>query len=369
MTGTRQRILVVDDEPSILETVSEFLALSGYDVVTATNGNEGLQAMHQHPPDLVLSDIMMPDVDGYQFYERIRQNPAWSTIPFIFMSAKGQQYDLRLGYGMGVDAYLIKPFDIEDLQIAVQSRLQRIGEIQTAARDDIEQMKQQLMTVFGHELRTPLTFIYGYLRLLQEDRDQLSDDDITDMLSGMERGAKRLMRLVEDLMVLMRIDSGTIDLEIKRYRAHSELYLLVADIVAAQSLKAAEQNVELIVDVPDDLIVYCVTPHLQDAVGRLLDNALKFSKVQGGEVRITGRQDGDQILLSVSDTGIGIDPIQQSNLFRRFQQVDRETMEQQGAGMGLAIASGLIQAHNGSISVESVPNLGSTFTISLPAVE
>jgi signal transduction histidine kinase len=102
-------------------------------------------------------------------------------------------------------------------------------------------------------------------------------------------------------------------------------------------------------------------------VGRLLDNAIKFSKIQGGQVFISAEQVDGQVVISVADTGIGVDPSQQGRLFQRFEQINREKMEQQGLGMGLAIAAGLVQAHNGSISVESVPNEGSVFTIALPA--
>jgi two-component system, sensor histidine kinase and response regulator len=366
MTGTQTSILIVDDDEIILETVADYLRLSGYEVMTATNGNDGLQSMHSHIPDLVLSDITMPDVDGYQFYERIRQNPEWGTIPFIFMSAKGEQYDLRLGYGIGADAYLTKPFDLEDLQVAVQSRLQRVREITTAAQSDVEHMKRQLMTVFGHELRTPLTYIYGYVSLMKDDLGQLSDDAIQDMLSGVERGAKRLMHLVEDLMLLMQIESGITEFEIKRYRTTTELGVLIAEVVAAQSLKAEAQNISIEVQVPDSLLVHCLPAYLQDVISRLLDNAIKFSKIGGGHVLIYAQEVGNHVRISVQDDGIGIDPTQHSQLFQRFKQLNRETMEQQGLGMGLAIAGALIELHNGSISVESASNEGSIFTIALP---
>lgn len=367
MTGTQPTILVVDDDLTILESVADYLRMNHYEVLVASNGNEGLQLLQRQTPDLVISDIAMPDVDGYQFYERIRLNPAWDTLPFIFMSAKGQPLDLRLGYGMGADAYLVKPFELEDLQVAVQSRLRRVAEIRTAARSDIERMKQQLMNVFGHELRTPLTFIYGYLSLLKEDHKALSDDEIDDMLAGMERGTRRLMRLVEDLMLLARIESGAAGHEIKRHRVPEDLRFLIAEVVVAHSLKAEAQHVHVEVQVPENLVVACLPAYLQDALGRLLDNAIKFSKIQGGQVTIRAERQENDVVIAVIDDGIGIEPSQQKYLFQRFQQVDRERMEQQGLGLGLAIAGGLVELHNGSISVESEPGVGSVFTIRLPA--
>lgn len=366
MTGSQTTILVVDDDPIILDTVADFLRLNNYDVLTAPNGNEGLRLMAQRAPHLVLSDISMPDVDGYEFFERIRRNPDWGTIPFIFMSARGQPYDLRLAYAMGADAYLTKPFELEDLQIAVQSRLQRVADIEAAARSDLESMKQQLMTVFGHEIRTPLTFIYGYLNLIREDRDQLSDAEMDHMLAGMERGTKRLMHLVEDMMLLMRLQSGAAEYEIKRYRTHAELGMMVRDAVGTVSAKAADHHIHLDVQVPDGITVYCLPNYLQDAITRLLDNAIKFAKMDGGTITIHAQSDDQAAYLSVIDEGIGIDAAKQSQIFDQFSQVDRQIMEQQGLGLGLAIAGGIVRLHNGSIHVDSVPNEGSTFTIMLP---
>jgi two-component system, sensor histidine kinase and response regulator len=366
MHGTQKIILVVDDDIVILETITDFLRLNGYEVFSASNGNQALHLMQNHTPDLVLSDITMPEVDGYQLYEHIRLNPAWGTIPFIFMSARGEQYDIRLGYGMGADAYLIKPFELEDLQIAVQSRLRRVQEIEQSARGDLEQMKNQMMMVMGHEMRTPLTYLYGYLGLIRSESDNLSQEELNEMLDGMERGTRRLMRVVEDLLLLTRIENQAVDFEIKRYRSEAPLAPLIDEVAAAHHDRAEAKKVQIEVHVPDSLSAYCLPNYLSDAVGRLLDNAIKFSKIQGGQVVISADQVDGQVVISVADTGIGVDPSQQGRLFQRFEQINREKMEQQGLGMGLAIAAGLVQAHNGSISVESVPNEGSVFIIALP---
>src|SRR5574341_146069 len=124
------------------------------------------------------------------------------------------------------------------------------------------------------------------------------------MLSGMERGTKRLMRLVEDLMLLMRIESGAAEVEIKRYRTHTDLSLLIAEVVTLYSAKAESHNVQIRLSVPDDLSVYCVPVYLQDAVGRLLDNAIKFSRIQGGRVVVVAERHGKNMLISVQDEGI-----------------------------------------------------------------
>src|SRR5262245_12632287 len=118
-------VLVVDDDQVILETVEDILRLSGYNTLAASNGVKALERLYASSPDLIVSDISMPDMDGYQFYEAVRANPAWTLIPFIFLSARGQRTDIRRGTRLGADAYLVKPFEPEDLLGAVEARLAR----------------------------------------------------------------------------------------------------------------------------------------------------------------------------------------------------------------------------------------------------
>ena len=138
-------VLVVDDDPTILDSVSDLLRISGYRILSATNGIEGLHIMQSNTPDLIIADIMMPEMDGYQFYEAVRENSAWTPIPFIFLTARGEQKDIRRGYMLGADQYLTKPFEAEDLLVAVEKRLERIRAIQAVTKDEVEQVKQQLL--------------------------------------------------------------------------------------------------------------------------------------------------------------------------------------------------------------------------------
>lgn len=359
-------LLIVDDDETILETAADYFRMIGYEVMTAGNGNEGFFQMQQQTPNVVISDIMMPEADGYQFYERVRENPQWTTVPFIFLTARGQRQDVRLGYTLGVDDYLIKPFELKDLQMAVESRLKRVRAIQVVSQNDAEQMKQQLLTTFGHELRTPLTQIYGYLSLLKEDHSQLSDDEVDEMLSGMDRGAKRLIRLVEDLMLLIRIDSGAANVEIERHRIQEDVNVLISQVVALNSVKAEARHVQITVDVPYGLEIFCLPGYLQDALARLVDNGIKFSKMQGGHLHISAEGQDNSVVIRIADDGLGIHPDERKQLFQRFQQIDRAHREQQGLGLGLVIADAIVKLHGGTITLQSEASQGSAFTVTLP---
>jgi DNA-binding response OmpR family regulator len=142
-------ILLVDDDPAILEGVVDLLQLYGYNLLTASDGKLALEVMQDYTPDLVISDIMMPEMDGYEFYEAVRSRPEWVPIPFIFLTARGQQVDIRRGQSLGADAYLVKPFEPEDLLIAIDARLKRARAIQAVTQADVDQMKQQLITIIS----------------------------------------------------------------------------------------------------------------------------------------------------------------------------------------------------------------------------
>jgi two-component system sensor histidine kinase/response regulator len=359
-------VLVVDDDPTILDSVTDLLRISGYRILSATNGVEGLRMMQTNTPDLIIADIMMPEMDGYQFYEAVRENPAWTPIPFIFLTARGERKDIRRGYMLGADQYLTKPFEAEDLLVAVEKRLERVRAIQAVTKDEVEQVKQQLLTIFSHELRTPLSYIYGYVHLLEEGHKGLDDDVIGEILGDMRAGAERLVRLTEDLMQIVYIDSGAMVLRMEREGKDTDIGPLILQAIRELDEKAEKRKVIVSAQIPDQLTIWCVGDFVQDAMRRLVDNAIKFSKREDGHVWVRAEVVNDWVVITVQDDGIGIDPANLKLIFERFRQLDREKLEQQGIGLGLALADRLVDLHGGHIEVESEPGVGSTFTLYLP---
>jgi two-component system, sensor histidine kinase and response regulator len=361
-------ILLVDDDEGILESVADLLRLFGYTVITADNGATALPLLETHHPDLIISDIMMPVMSGYQLFDAVRSNPRWAALPFIFLTARGQHKDIEMGHRMGADAYLTKPFEPDQLVLAIENRLKRVRQITSLTEADVVRMKQELITVFSHELRTPLTYIVGYVNLLEEHRD-LDPEMIDKMVVGIKRGSDRLVSMVEDLMLMIRIDSGVIAAEISDRRMQTQTSELIADAVGRFEHIADQRKVRIRSDIQIDAIVPCMPMYIDDALSRIISNAIKFCKRDGGHVLIQTKSSGDYLTISVRDDGIGITPGQQRALFERFQQIDRTQMEQQGIGLGLTIARSLVRLHGGDITVESVPGEGSTFTMYLPLRE
>ncbi len=361
----RDTVLVVDDDPAIREGIADILTVSGYSVIAADDGVTALQELQFQTPDLIISDIMMREMDGYEFFATIRSNPRWLTIPFIFLSARTEDKDIQYGHQMGVDAYLAKPFAPDNLVVLVENKLRRAREIKEYARSDVELMKQQLLTTFSHELRTPLTYISGYLSLLEESTD-LDRNSANDMLLGMRRGTDRLTRLVADLTLMARIDGGVVQAEIIHRRSSMLLKPIAQTILDKYEKGAAAENVRLTLEVFEEVSASCIAYYVEDIVDRLVSNGIKFSGKDGGEVICRIERNGHYASISVTDHGIGIRPEEHHAIFEKFQQLDREDMEQQGVGIGLTIARSLAQAHGGNIVVKSVPGEGSTFSLLLP---
>src|SRR5574341_1438809 len=144
-------ILLVDDELALLESVADILMLGGYRVLTAPDGLSALEMLRQERPDLILSDITMPNLNGFELFEVVRSDPRLASVPFIFLTARGQPTDVRTAQRLGVDAYITKPFEPEDLLLAVENRLKRTHEIQASGQAEVDAMKQQLLMVFSHE--------------------------------------------------------------------------------------------------------------------------------------------------------------------------------------------------------------------------
>lgn len=367
-SGSGATILLVDDDYAILDSVSDLLRLSGYSVITAKNGAAALPLLDKHLPDVVISDITMPEMNGYELFDAVRSNPAWAAVPFIFLTAKGQQKDFMTGQRMGVDGYVTKPFEPGDLLEAIETRLKRAHQLTSITETDLSRMKQEIITLFSHELRTPLTYIVGYVTLLEDHRNS-DPESMDDLVDGVKRGADRLVSLVEDLMLMVRIDGGVVAAEISDRRKTTSVSGVINEVMQQYQPAANQRRVNLYAEIDEDLMLPCMAYYVKDALARLVSNAVKFSKREGGDVAITVRREGDYGVISVEDNGIGIKPGQQRRLFERFRQLNRDVMEQQGIGLGLTIARSLARLHGGDIEVISEVGKGSNFMLRLPLYE
>ena len=361
-------VLVVEDEPVILEIITSLLQEEQYKVLQAPNGQAALALLEDDRPDLIISDIRMPGMDGFELCERVRANPDFAQLPFIFLTGRDERADMRRGMGLGADDYLTKPFDPEDLLTAVRVRLSRAAETQAAIARAGSGLQDQIIQSLTHEFRTPLSLVVGYTDLLESTGRQLDEDDFESVMHGLHAGSRRLVSLVEDFLLLSKLRTGTIAEEIAQEplaAVHPDL--MVQGVAEQAAGRASARKVTLTVEcTAPDVTVRISREHLGEIISRLLDNAIKFSKRDGGQVTLSTRREGGFWVLGVADEGIGIREEAHAWLFEAFQQVDRSQMEQQGTGVGLTIVKGLVEAYGGLIGLESTPGIGSAFSVWLP---
>lgn len=366
-------LLVVEDDNHLLEGIRDILELEGYRVEIATNGAEGIEALKalRRPPDLIISDIMMPRMDGYEFYAAVEAHEEWRYIPFIFLTAKGEKADVRRAYKDGVLDYVVKPMDPEELLTRVESKLKYVQKNIERTQQNIANVKGEILTILNHEFRTPLTYMVAYSDMLNSDTEGLLDDDLKQFVRGINNGADRFRRLVENFITLVELEVGEAQLN---YAKRKQLLTDVRGICNAALLNnqvfAQEGSLTIEIDVPDTLPGFTADPtYLTTVLTQLLENAIKFTDEPGGRVALRVSHDDDQVRFEVQDWGRGIEEEYFELIWQPFFQIKRSQYEDQGAGAGLAYVQGLVKLHGGTTHLESTFGEGSTFTILLPLGE
>jgi DNA-binding response OmpR family regulator len=368
-------ILLVEDDRTLLDGIADLLEISnvGYDlkILKAADGEEALQVLSQGQSDLIISDIMMPKIGGFELLRRLRQSPELVQIPVIFLTARGAREDILEGRVRGAELYITKPYDSDELLQLVKGQLDRTFELQSEKRRKLDVLSQNIVQLLNHEIRTPLTYVQAYYELLAEDLYGDDRGSVQQYLRGIHLGAERLSRLVDDLILVLELRSGE---AAYRYEQRAEpianLAELLRSLCESDWLRPDGQRALVDCQVPDDLpVVFADPDSILNVAGRLLDNALKFSpNDHDTEIKISlvaGSQNGE-VYFYVEDNGVGLPRHIHSQVFELFFQHNRESLEQQGAGAGLTIAKGLVDLQGGRILLQSTEGAGSRFTVFLP---
>lgn len=369
-----RHILIVEDDDVLLRGMRDLLELEGYRVSSGIDGLDGLRVLSKAAdlPDLIISDIRMPNMDGYEFLSAVRAKPELLAIPFIFLTAKGQKEDIRYGRLRGVDDYITKPFDFRDLLVSVKSALLRHEELAAWQELRMEALKQRILTVLHHEFRTPLSYIVAYSDLLSTQPTFQKQEELQQYIRGIQEGSDRLSNLIESFLILAELESGY---GIKIYERRQSLVEDLRGVVeeAAKSLEKRINDRKVAIDIA---VAEGLPPiigdrvYLLSAVRHLLDNGIKFSpRDANARVKVAMREDQGQIIYEVCDQGEGIPESELDLLFDTFYQINREKNEQQGAGAGLAIVRHVAALHGGSVEVDSKEGEGSCFRLHLPSVK
>ncbi len=350
-------IIAIDDNPSVLDTVVNILEAKGYSVRGVLDGRCGVQTVREHLPDLVICDIKMPGLTGYDVLRELRLDPSTAPIPIIFLTAQGDRDDMRMGMELGADDYITKPFSARELLAAVNIQLEKQKTIASRYESTLHMLRKNIAYALPHELRTPLSGILGFAGMLEIDADRLMPDDIRHIAQRIVKAGQRLHRVLENYLVYAQIEIMATDEEqLLALRNHitTSVGQLICDLASTKAAEAKRFS-DLQVNA-DDVALQISEDDLRKILNELIDNAFKFSS-SGTPIQVSGVKDDNYYTITIRDQGRGMTQ-EQLGQIGPYMQFERMMHEQQGLGLGLTIAKRLSELHGAEMTISSQPNCG-----------
>ncbi|OGV74714.1 MAG: hypothetical protein A3K19_32915 [Lentisphaerae bacterium RIFOXYB12_FULL_65_16] len=368
MTDQRQDtdILIVDDNPANLDLLGGMLRERGYKVRAAPSGKLALQAARARPPDLILLDINMPEMSGYEACEHLKADPALKDIPVLFISALSETLDKVKAFRVGGVDYVTKPFQFEEVEARVRTHLmlqrqKRELAASLARLQELERLRDNLVHMVVHDMRSPLMSIRGFLEILQMDLQATLSADDAEMFQVAVDASVKLTDMVSAVLDVSRIEAGQMPIKPKA----CELNDVVGE--ALRGLGGITHQRHVVWEPPPAPVpTYCDAEVTGRIVANLVVNAVKFTP-KDGTITITAAAAGGRVRVTVADTGPGIPPEYREKIFDKFGQVEtRLTSTKYSTGLGLAFCKLAAEAQGGRIGVDSEVGQGSAFWFELP---
>jgi signal transduction histidine kinase len=351
----KRTILIIDDDSALRLGLAATLQRKGYTIITASNGQDGLEKIKSLSPDLILCDVMMPPPNGFELRKLLSLDPGFSGIPFIFVTARTGVEDRLNGFDEGADDYITKPFEPQELVARIEAVFRRVEKEQARGREqmkiiatgEMDKFKQEILQNLHHELRTPLTNILLPLETMLNHRFE-NPEDQTRFIRTALLNADRLESLSTDFILLTNIDHG--DLNTIRQSIDVETRILASARRRLERYKAKDLQLVTKLDVAQEIMA--PRREFTHIIIHLLDNAFKFSPEQGTvELSISSNEARD-VTIRISDEGPGIPAHLREKVFERFYQVSQgDTREKEGLGVGLPLAKAIMEKLGGSVKI------------------
>lgn len=362
-------ILIIEDDENVRENISEILELNGYVTHSAPNGKVGLKIALDLIPDLIVCDMMMPEMDGMEVLHHLREKHQLEHIPFIFLTAKVEKQDFRQAMKMGADDYLTKPFDLRELLESIRRRLQRSEKLKKIIEEKTKEARSEIEITQHHELNTPVFGILGSSRVLKEFYAELTESERLELIDAVYRSALRLESTLQQEAMYGRIlfleENPT---EQKIFcKGHTENASELVHQVKTELQEFYKKKNQFHFEITNEPVP--VNPeNLKRILKELISNAIKFSALES-------RIDVSLVLherafnLYVMDEGVGVE-LENLEKIYPFRQFHREKQEQQGKGLGLYIVQKLVDFHRGTLSFEKrAGGEGLVASIQIPIIQ
>ena len=362
------KIVLVDDNPVNLQIIGEVLTeIKEYDISFATSGEQLFKSIELEVPDLILLDVMMPKISGFEVTETLKKDPRYSHIPIIFLTALNSSEDVVRGFELGAVDFISKPFNSAVLKVRVKNQLEikKAKDIITKQRDslnDLNKTKDKLFSIISHDLRNPFTVITGFSDIMLNHYHNLSEEKILQNLEMIHRSSLASNNLLENLLEWSRLQNGTISID----KRDLDIKLMFEELEDLIEFQAKEKGISL--EFKDNGLekIYADRNSFVTVIRNLITNALKFSH-RDSKVIITIEDIENNYTISVEDFGVGVPEEIKTQMFKhQYIESTFGTSQEKGSGLGLNLCQEFVEMHGGKIWVESEVDKGSIFKFSIP---
>jgi two-component system, sensor histidine kinase and response regulator len=354
-------ILLVDDNTNNLGVLYSYLDAEHFTVLVSQSGERGVELARREKPDLILLDILLPGMSGFETCLRLKEFPETAEIPVIFISALTDVEDKVRGLQAGGVDYITKPFQHEEVLARINTHLTIKRQREELNR--LNATKDRFFSIIAHDLRGPFMGLLGALELLRDSGSDMDDEATHELIVNLYETSERTFHLLENLLEWARSQQQSVK-TVFRSLAMADLIRETVDLFSST---AEQKGINMSVAVPDDLFAYADRNMINTVVRNLVNNAVKFTP-RGGSVAITGTRRTELVEITVADTGVGMDTSEVKELFSLARHKSRAgTDGEQGSGLGLLLAHDYVTRNRGTLTVKSVPGKGSTFTVLVPA--
>lgn len=368
ITPSEYKILIVDDVLSNVLLLKVLLTNENFTIATANNGQQALEQVDKESPDLILLDVMMPDMSGFEVAQRLKENPNTAEIPIIFLTALNSTTDIVQGFQVGANDFISKPFNKEELIIRVSHQVSLVAakRLILSKTEELERTiaaRDKLYSVIAHDLRSPMGSIKMVLNMLILNLPiEKIGHEMYDLLTQANQTTEDVFALLDNLLKWTKSQIGKMNVVFQDVN----LVEVVDSVIEIFKMVASVKKVAIRVETPKQMFVYADIDMLKTVIRNLLSNALKFSH-EGSEIILRIEQTDDKVVVSVQDYGCGISEEGQQKLLHADTHFSTYgTNNEEGSGLGLLLCQDFVLKNNGKLWFTSQEGEGTTFSFSLP---